>query len=198
MRSSDCGARGRGTMLSRAPLRQRAVRRRLGAVAAPVQSANASRGQLHDRRVIAVADRDQRRRAGPNRARVKRAHIVDVHRRERRFAADRRMAVRVRAVHQPQERAIGDAHPACRASASGGAAAAGARVRSPPRGAPGARRCPRGASRARCGEAAEDGDAGRPSRPNRCRCRTARRAARAPRASRSRSDRRCPRRACRR
>ena len=39
---------------------------------------------------------------------MKRAHVVDGHRRERRFAADRRVAVRMRAVEQLEERAVGD------------------------------------------------------------------------------------------
>ena len=78
------------------------------AVDAADPAAECVRRQPHDALVIAVADGDQRRHGRPDRSRVKRAHVVDRHRRERRFAPDRRMAVRMRAVEQPEKRAIGE------------------------------------------------------------------------------------------
>jgi len=66
------------------------------------------RRQPLDRGMLAIADCNQRRRRRADRVQMKRAHILDVHRRQRRFAADRGMAVRMRAVEQLQERAIGD------------------------------------------------------------------------------------------
>ena len=107
MRSSDCGARGRGTTFRRAACGS-APAAGTSASLAPFQSPNASAASRTIVVVVAVADGNQRRRRRPDRARVKRPHVVDVHRRQRRFAADRRMAVRMRAVEQLEERAVGD------------------------------------------------------------------------------------------
>ena len=56
----------------------------------------------------AVADGNQRRRRRPDRARMKRAHVVDRHRRQRRLAPDRRVAVRMVAVQQLQKGPVRD------------------------------------------------------------------------------------------
>jgi hypothetical protein len=99
MRSSDCGARGRGTtVIAGGDLRV--------AVTGPIGERLG--GEFHDVVVLAVADRDQRRHRRPNRPRVKHTDIVGGHRRERGLAANRRVAVGMLPVEQLQERAIGE------------------------------------------------------------------------------------------
>ena len=88
-----CGKRARGGDLG-------------GARSGPV--AEGVGGQLDDRRVIAIADRNQRGDRRSNRAPMKCPHIVRGQRRQRRLGADRRVPVRMRAVKQFEKRAIGD------------------------------------------------------------------------------------------
>ena len=68
IRSSDCGAPGRGTMFSRAGCGHApsAPRRRARCLRRPV--AERGVGQPPDRLVLAIADRNQRRRAGTDAA----------------------------------------------------------------------------------------------------------------------------------
>ena len=162
------------------------------------QPANASAAIRSISRVIAVADRHQRRRVGPNRLGVKRAHVVDGQRRQRLLAAHRRVAVRMR-----RRTAAG------RTSRSATAPGHVAQLRQPvqpeladalevglgqrrPRDHVGEQREP--AIR----EPGQRRSSSRAPRRRRCRCRTARRSAPEPRACRSPCGRRCPRRACRR
>ena len=137
MRSSDCGAPGRGTTLSRGGVGRRASVGAPGAASSPLQPPNAVGGNPLDVVVLAVADHDQRRVRRPNAPRVKRAHVVDASSppaSARCRAACGRTDARRRAASRRRGRRP---RPACRAAASAGAAAAAGRARSRPRSATG-------------------------------------------------------------
>ena len=140
-------------------MRQRSGVGRLGVAGAGPVGERLGR-QLHHRRVIAIADRDQRRHAGPDRPRVKRAHIVDV--------ASPRATPRCRSA---SGRTGARRTPACRNARSATAPGMSrscvsrcsrswrTREKSDSRIA-GRTTTSESSSRARRGEAAEDGDAG--------------------------------------
>ena len=70
--------------------------------------AEGSAGLTPDRFVIAVTDGNQRGDRRANHPRVKRLDILDRHRGQRLFGADRGMAVGMGAVDQVQKRTVGD------------------------------------------------------------------------------------------
>ena len=109
MRSSDCGAPGRGDHVQPRRLRQRGHRPAARRATSPFQPPNAVAGEPLDRRRA----RSRRPRSASPRPAGSPPHgnartsstLIE---RERPLAAERRVAVRMVAVEQPDERAIGD------------------------------------------------------------------------------------------
>ena len=109
MSDAQLGLRRAGARhdVQRGRLRQRRDLARVGrGVALP--SRERIDGDVADLGMVAVADGDERRFRRHDRPGVERPNIVDGDRRKRRFAADRRMPVRVVAVQELDERPVGD------------------------------------------------------------------------------------------
>ncbi len=99
-------ARPRDDIQPRRMRGRRAVRRPFRLAARP--AAECFLGQRVNRVVLAIANRHQRRLAWKQRLLMKRSYVVHGDRRQRRFAAERRVAVGCVPIQQPREDALGD------------------------------------------------------------------------------------------